>query len=181
MRIRKRCAGLHGRSGRSRFSSWRRARSCEAAQRALAFCRQVSGDRCGDPAWCARACTGPRRTRSFSTGVRVDLSRPFARLSAVWLMPGFSPISVERGEAAGAGLHDGGLAREGLECGGLRHAQVEADPAGERAEVHRLGISARHAAVRCSVHRSARRSLAWCAAPQWRSPHGNRAFARLIG
>ncbi len=38
--------------------------------------------------------TRPRRTRSSTTGVRLDLSRPLAWLNSVWLMPGLRAISV---------------------------------------------------------------------------------------
>src|SRR5215470_2178723 len=38
--------------------------------------------------------TRPRRTRSSTTGVRLDLSRPLASESSVWLMPGLRAISV---------------------------------------------------------------------------------------
>src|SRR6185312_6664875 len=38
--------------------------------------------------------TSPRFTRSSTTGVRLDLSRPLASDSSVWLMPGLRPIKV---------------------------------------------------------------------------------------
>ena len=85
--------------------------------------------------------TRPRRTRSASSGVRVDLSRSLARLSAVWLMPGFLPISSSVAKRPGAHRYPSTV-REGLERGGLRDAQVEADPAVERTVFDGLGARA---------------------------------------
>ena len=75
--------------------------------------------------------TRPRRTSSSTTGVRLDLSRPLAC--------GIARDQRQRGETARTFADFQRAAGERLERGLLCHAQIEADPMGERAEIERFG------------------------------------------
>ena len=139
--------------------------------------RSASADSCGGRPRVRVRRISPRRTRSAMSGVRVDLSRLLARLSAVWLMPGLLADQGERREAAGPHADLLRQPRERLERGVLRHAQVEADPLLQRTVVDpptalsRTALS-RTAPLRMAPLRRACRSCsrAWPINPRASSP-----------
>ena len=82
----------------------RGARRIRSAARSIALAGGRQRQVIAAPVACQarRARSGRGACRSRRAGVSVDLSRPLARLSTVWLMPGLRPISISSAKRPGA-------------------------------------------------------------------------------